>query len=266
VVSAAVVEDRLILGEAGLNIRQGHMERLLPVIDQVLSGLSLALQDIDAFAVAVGPGSFTSLRVGIATAKAFAHTLGKPLVGVPTLDALAEGLYGTSGLICPVLTARAQEVYASFYVSVPAPGRVPDCVPGSVSSSEAPVLNRANLQEAAPLPQVMSGLASTLRERAPERMRRLSGYLAVDPRRLVESLKNDLNARVTFTGEGALAWWDDLREGLGDRAVLAEPAQLWPRGALIAAMGQSALEQRPGNTRPAAIRALYVKPPAIRRK
>jgi tRNA threonylcarbamoyladenosine biosynthesis protein TsaB len=224
-VSAAVVEDRRILGEAGLNIRQGHMEHLLPVVDQVLSGLGMALQDIDVFAVSVGPGSFTSLRVGIATAKAFAHTLRKPLIGVPTLDALAEGLHGTPGLICPVLTARAQEVYASFSVSVPG----------------APVW-------------------------APEGMKRLSGYLAVDPRRLAGCLQNDLRARVTFTGEGALAWWDVLREALGDRAALAEPAQLWPRAALVATVGQNALEQRQGDTRLPAIRALYVKPPAIRCK
>jgi tRNA threonylcarbamoyladenosine biosynthesis protein TsaB len=224
-VSAAVVEDRRILGEAGLNIRQGHMEHLLPVVDQVLSGLGMALQDIDVFAVSVGPGSFTSLRVGIATAKAFAHTLRKPLIGVPTLDALAEGLHGTPGLICPVLTARAQEVYASFYVSVPG----------------APVW-------------------------APEGMKRLSGYLAVDPRRIADRLQNDLRARVTFTGEGALAWWDVLREALGDRAALAEPAQLWPRAALVATVGQNALEQRQGDTRLPAIRALYVKPPAIRCK
>jgi tRNA threonylcarbamoyladenosine biosynthesis protein TsaB len=178
----------------------------------------MALRDIDAFAVSIGPGSFTSLRIGIATAKAFAHALRKPLTGVPTLDALAEGLHGTPGLICPVLTARAQEVYASFYVS------------------------------------------------ASEGMKRLSGYLAVDPRRLAGCLQNDLRARVTFTGEGALAWWDVLREALGDRAVLAEPAQLWPRAALVAAVGQNALEQWQGGTRLPAIRALYVKPPAIRSK
>ena len=57
------------------------MEHLLPVVDQVLSGLGITLQEIDAFAVAVGPGSFTSLRVGLATAKAFAHALRKPLTG-----------------------------------------------------------------------------------------------------------------------------------------------------------------------------------------
>jgi tRNA A37 threonylcarbamoyladenosine modification protein TsaB len=256
------------------------MEHLLPVVDQVLSGLGMALRDIDALAVSVGPGSFTSLRVGIATAKAFAHTLRKPLIGVPTLDALAEGLYGTSGLICTVLTARAQEVYASFYVSVPgAPVRAPSCGRGSARTA-ALALTEANIEGAVPRPGELPGPAGAFRERrggdgadpvappgwAPERMKRLSGYLAVDPRCLVDRLQNDLGARVTFTGEGALAWWDVLREALGDRAALAEPAQLWPRAALVAALGQNALEQRQGDIRLPAIRALYVKPPAIRRK
>ena len=210
------MEDRRILGEAGFNTRQGHMERLLPVIDQILSGLGITLQDMDAFAVAVGPGSFTSLRVGLATAKAFAHANRKPLIGVPTLDALAQGLHGTPGLICPVLTARAHEVYASFYVS--------------------------------------DGRGT----------KRVSGYLALDPQRLAERLHTELRAGITFTGEGALAWWDVLRDALGDRAVLAEPAQLWPRAALVASLGLRDLERRQGETGPFAVQALYVKPPAIR--
>jgi tRNA threonylcarbamoyladenosine biosynthesis protein TsaB len=222
------------------------MERLLPVVDQVLSGLGMTLQDIDAFAVSVGPGSFTSLRVGMATAKALAHTLRKPLTGVPTLDALALGLHGTPGLICPVLTARAQEVYASFYVSAP---------PYAASAVAA-----------VPGPSPQAGAGYPPGGARQERMKRLSGYLAVDPRRLADRLQNDLRAGVTFTGEGALAWWDVLREALGDRAVLAEPDQLWPRAALVAAVGLGALEQRQGDTRLPAIRALYVKPPAIRRK
>ena len=203
------------------------MEHLLPVVDQVLSGLGITLQEIDAFAVAVGPGSFTSLRVGLATAKAFAHALRKPLTGVPTLDALAQGLHGTPGLICPVLTARAQEVYASFYVSEPAGAGFP--------------LGRA-------------------------RMKRLSGYLALDPRHLAERLRHELRAGITFTGEGALAWWDLLQDALGERAVLAEPAQLWPRAALVADIGLNTLEQWQKGARLPAVRALYVKPPAIKRK
>ena len=201
-----------------MSTRQGHMEHLLPLVDRLLSGLGITLQEIDAFAVAVGPGSFTSLRVGMATAKAFAQALGKPLAGVPTLDALAGGLHGTPGLVCPVLTARAEEVYAAFYVS------------------------------------------------AGQEMKRLSGYLALDPRRLAGCLQEDLRAGITFTGEGALRWWDLLREALGSRAVLAEPAQLWPRAALVAARGWNILEQRGSGARLPEVRALYVKPPAIRQE
>ncbi len=193
------------------------MEHLLPVIDRILKDLGITVKEVDALAVAVGPGSFTSLRVGLATAKALAHVLGKPLTGIPTLDALAQGLHGTSGLVCTVLPARAQEVYASFYTS--------------------------------------SGTG----------MKRLSGYLALDPRQLVDRLRGELQAGITFTGEGAVTWWSLIREALGDRAILAEPAQIWPRAALIAFMGMAALQERRDDARQPAVRALYVKPPAIRR-
>lgn len=116
-VSVAVAEENQLLGEVTLSTKQAHMERLLPLIEYLLCGLGLNLEDLDGFAVTTGPGSFTSLRVGLATGKSFAHVLGKPLVGVPTLDALAWALKGVPGLVCPVLPARAQEVYAAFYVS-----------------------------------------------------------------------------------------------------------------------------------------------------
>jgi tRNA threonylcarbamoyladenosine biosynthesis protein TsaB len=119
VVSVAVEEDETITGEVAVQTTQGHMETLLPLLDQLLSRLQLSVRDIDAFAVGAGPGSFTSLRIGMATAKALAHSLGKPLYGVPTLDLLALGLKGTPGLICPLLTARRDEIYACFYVSTP---------------------------------------------------------------------------------------------------------------------------------------------------
>jgi tRNA threonylcarbamoyladenosine biosynthesis protein TsaB len=117
VISVAVVEENRLLGEVTFSTKQAHMERLLPLIDYLLNGLELRLEDLDGFAVAVGPGSFTSLRVGLATGQAFAHALGKPLIGVPTLDALAWALKGVPHLICPVLSARFQEVYAAFYLS-----------------------------------------------------------------------------------------------------------------------------------------------------
>lgn len=117
VISVAVAEDNKVLGEFSLTAKQGHMKNLLPLIDQLLSGLEIGVGDLDGFAVSVGPGSFTSLRVGLATCKALAHTAKKPVVDVSTLDVLAWGLQGVSGLICPVLTARRDEVYTALYVS-----------------------------------------------------------------------------------------------------------------------------------------------------
>lgn len=117
VISVAVGNNQQILGEVAFSTKQAHMEYVLPMIDYLLKNVGFTLEDLDGFAVASGPGSFTSLRVGLATGKALAHALGKPIVEVPTLDVLAVGLKGVSGLICPVLRARSQEVYAAFYVS-----------------------------------------------------------------------------------------------------------------------------------------------------
>jgi tRNA threonylcarbamoyladenosine biosynthesis protein TsaB len=117
VVSVAVAEDEKVRGEYALTTKQGHMKHLLPLIDSLLTSLDFTLQDIDGYAVAIGPGSFTSLRVGLATCKALAHATGKQVAGVPTLDVLARGLKGRPGLICPVLCARRDEVYTAFYVS-----------------------------------------------------------------------------------------------------------------------------------------------------
>jgi tRNA threonylcarbamoyladenosine biosynthesis protein TsaB len=116
-ISVAVAEDSKVLGEYSLMAKQGHMKNLLPLIDQLLTGLEIRVGDLDGFAASVGPGSFTSLRVGLTTCKALAHTVKKPIVDVPTLDVLAWGLQGIPGLICPVLTARRNEVYAALYVS-----------------------------------------------------------------------------------------------------------------------------------------------------
>lgn len=117
IISVAVVVDSKVLGEFSLTAKQGHMKHLLPLIDQLLTGLEIGVGDLDGFAASVGPGSFTSLRVGLTTCKALAHTVKKPVVDVPTLDVLAWGLQGIPGLICPVLTARRNEVYAALYVS-----------------------------------------------------------------------------------------------------------------------------------------------------
>lgn len=115
VASVAVVEDDTLLAEYTVNYKKTHSQTLLPMLDEVAKMTELDLNTIDAIAVAAGPGSFTGLRIGSATAKGLGLALSKPLVAVPTVDALAYNLYDTEGLICPIMDARRNQVYTGIY-------------------------------------------------------------------------------------------------------------------------------------------------------
>lgn len=113
--TVALVDGDHLLGELFFHTGKNHSRSLIPMIDQLLAGADMSLEDIDGFAVAIGPGSFTGLRIGMATIKGLALATAKPVVGVPTLDALAANAAGNPGLIVPVLDARKNEVYAAVY-------------------------------------------------------------------------------------------------------------------------------------------------------
>lgn len=117
VAGVAVIDENKILGENFLNTGNTHSEKLLPLIEHTLEGLKMDIHDIDGIAVSIGPGSFTGLRIGLATAKALAQVTGIKLIAIPTLDALAQNLAGLSGYICPILDARKKEVYTALYRS-----------------------------------------------------------------------------------------------------------------------------------------------------
>ena len=99
VASVAVVEDEQTVAEYTVNYKKTHSQTLLPMLDEVAKMIELDLKEVDAIAVAGGPGSFTGLRIGSATAKGLGMALHKPLVHVPTLEGLAYNLYGVSGLV-----------------------------------------------------------------------------------------------------------------------------------------------------------------------
>lgn len=115
VASAAVTEDDVTVAEYTVNFKKTHSQTLLPMIDQIAAMTELDMDSVDAIAVSGGPGSFTGLRIGSATAKGLGLALKKPLIHVPTLDAMAWNLYGASGLICPVMDARRNQVYTGIY-------------------------------------------------------------------------------------------------------------------------------------------------------
>ena len=116
VASAAVLEDDALLAEYTVNYKKTHSETLLPMIDEILRMLETDVSEMDAVALAAGPGSFTGLRIGAATAKGLALALDLPLVPVPTVDALACNLSGTTqDLVVPMMDARRQQVYTGIY-------------------------------------------------------------------------------------------------------------------------------------------------------
>ena len=115
VASAAIVDNDITVAEYTMNHKKTHSQTLLPMVDKVVKMSEVPLADIDAIAVAAGPGSFTGLRIGSATAKGLGLALGKPVVPVPSLDGLAYRAACYSGIICPLMDARRNQVYAAAY-------------------------------------------------------------------------------------------------------------------------------------------------------
>jgi tRNA threonylcarbamoyladenosine biosynthesis protein TsaB len=111
----ALLDQQGLRAEYLLNVKATHTERLLPSIDQVLRDAGVTLEQVAGLAVAVGPGSFTGLRIGLSTAKGLAAASGRPLVGVPTLEAIAWCLPFCAHPVCPVLDARKGQVYCALY-------------------------------------------------------------------------------------------------------------------------------------------------------
>ena len=119
VATVAVVEEEneisKTIAEYTINYKKTHSQTLLPMLDEIVKMTDMNLDTIDAIAVAGGPGSFTGLRIGSATAKGLGLALKKPLIHVPTVDGLAYNLCYTDRIICPIMDARRNQVYTGIY-------------------------------------------------------------------------------------------------------------------------------------------------------
>lgn len=115
VASVAIVEDDVLKAEYTTDYKKTHSQTLLPMLEELRDMIELDLESLDAIAIAAGPGSFTGLRIGAATAKGLGLALQKPLVEVPTLEGLAYNLWGTASLVCPLMDARRNQVYTGIY-------------------------------------------------------------------------------------------------------------------------------------------------------
>lgn len=177
VASVALVEDDVLRAEFTTNDKKTHSQTLLPMLEQLRQMISLELDTIDVIAIAAGPGSFTGLRIGSATAKGLGLALGKPLVEVPTLEGLAYNLYGTDKLVCPMMDARRNQVYTGLYEYIPA-------LPGQTSVARAEVSYE---------------------------LRVLRDQCAVDVAEIVEEC-NRLGREVIFLGDGVPVFSNRLKE------------------------------------------------------
>jgi tRNA threonylcarbamoyladenosine biosynthesis protein TsaB len=114
--SVAILYDHNIIKESINHTHYSHLEEIVPMIKAILWEKGLKKDDITAIAVSRGPGSFTGIRIGMATAKALAQVWGKPIIEVPTLKSFAYGEKETNGfIICPIFDARRSQIYAAAY-------------------------------------------------------------------------------------------------------------------------------------------------------
>ena len=117
VATVALTEDERLLAEYTIHNGNTHSETLLPMVESLMKLYGIRQDEIDLFAVSAGPGSFTGVRIGVATVKGLAFGTDKPCLGVSTLEAIAENLSISRGLICPVMNARRSQVYTALFRS-----------------------------------------------------------------------------------------------------------------------------------------------------
>ena len=148
--AVAVMTDGKLAAEYTVNNKKTHSQTLLPMIDEVMKAVGIEPKQLDCIAISRGPGSFTGLRIGSATAKGLGLALNIPVAEVSSLDALAYNLYGNEGcIICPIMDARRQEVYTAAYEFVPASDE------GNPGSYE---MKRIIAEKACPLDEILEEL------------------------------------------------------------------------------------------------------------
>lgn len=111
----ALAEDGRLIGDYNIQYKKTHSQTLVPMMDELRKITELDLHTLDAIAITSGPGSFTGLRIGAATAKGIGLALELPIIPVPTLDSLAYNIFGVEALVCPIMDARRQQVYTAVY-------------------------------------------------------------------------------------------------------------------------------------------------------
>ncbi|HAV43481.1 TPA: tRNA (adenosine(37)-N6)-threonylcarbamoyltransferase complex dimerization subunit type 1 TsaB [bacterium] len=115
ILSLAIIDEEELIVDYTRNLGLHHSKELMPSIAEIIEENGLTIKEIEGLSVSIGPGSFTGLRIGLATARGLAQSLNIPLAGIPTLDGIAFNLLFSNSVVCPILDARKGEVYAALY-------------------------------------------------------------------------------------------------------------------------------------------------------
>lgn len=197
-------ESEGLIAESRLSIRTTFSERLMTEIDHVMKQSGISLDDIDVFAVSIGPGSFTGLRIGLSTVKGFAFSTGKPVVAVPSLEALAWNFPFSAHPVCAMFDARKKEVYAAVFVWTGEEF--------ARSIGEVPVGIHALFEKIASCDDLSDS--------------RTDG---------AKNICSD--QKILFAGEGALLYKKDILSVMKEKAVFAPPEKMVPSPASVAFLG-----------------------------
>lgn len=205
--TVAVASDEGPLSEVSVWAPREHMRRLLPLIDTALAEAGVERSQIEALVLGSGPGSFTGLRIGATIAKTLARLLDVKILGVSSLDAIAQDLAPGGGIICPVVDAKRGAVYAAFYRRADeGPAQTDDVDRDDERTSDGQVLVR------------------------------LTEYRAYDPGDLCALISLEGYERVLLAGDGIAAYREVFVDTLGDTIRLAPRRFWWPRAGALAAI------------------------------
>lgn len=213
--SIALLNNEKIVSEFTLNTDAKYSSLLMPMIDMILKFSKITVKDINAAVVSIGPGSFTGLRIGLSTAYGLAQALEIPVIGIPSLEVLACSLYETHGLICPILSARSDEVYTAVYRA--------DNHNNEKTSQSKKKAKDENI---------------ILKELFPSTAIKIENFIPI--------LKqyNCEGENIFFVGEGAVAFNEILSASLGEKAIFVPSYLNYARAGILAGIGSRKLEYK----------------------
>jgi tRNA threonylcarbamoyladenosine biosynthesis protein TsaB len=236
ILGGVAIMDNLsgLFAEVRFNAKSTHSERLMTEIDYVLRQAGLKISDIDVFAVAIGPGSFTGLRIGLSTVKGFSYATGKPIVSVPTLEALAWNFPYCRYPVCTMLDARKKEVYTALF-TWDKKGFIRSIEEMSIKVDKfLKKINETFIARPPLIPPVKGGKVPS-----PPPWRTVEGS-PCRVEKLTQRGKGEagfFDRKVVFTGEGALLYRNTIVEVMGEKAIFATPEKMIPSAANVASIG-----------------------------